>query len=107
MDTLTTYLQQAEQSARYLVQTVPKDIGTCESCGKYAITTYNLGSGYECGNCFYDSVTYWERREGTTTEAIFDGDPFPEGWKYGGKEHRTVVARHHTVLAVVLNEGSK
>lgn len=105
MDTLSTYLHQAEESARYLVQTVPKDIGTCESCGKYSETTYNLGSGYECGNCFYDSVAYWERREGTTTEAIFDGDPFPEEWTYGGEEHRNVITRHHATLAYILNGG--
>jgi hypothetical protein len=105
MDTMTYYLSEAEITARHLVATVEKSSGACESCGKDSPVTFYLGTAFECANCFYDSVTYWEKREGTTSEAIFDGSPFPvDEFKWGGKEHGRIVARHHSTLVLALEE---
>jgi hypothetical protein len=48
--------------------------GTCESCGVFG-AVYFTGVGGECRQCTADTVVYWERREGCSSEHVFCNYP--------------------------------
>jgi hypothetical protein len=100
MATIPNYwMEQAEKSAMFLIDTVEKSSGVCESCGNDSPVTYYMGVAFECGKCFTDSVKYWEDRGGHSSEIIFDG-VYPDDVPASGSSwHRGIVAHFMSELA--------
>ncbi len=91
---LQHWLEKAEQSAQYVIDNTEQSNGACEDCGKVG-HLYWFGTVFECGECFTNSVEYWEKRGGHSSEIIFDGDPFPvDEFEWESPAHRQIVARY-------------
>ena len=60
------------EHARYVLETTRDNVEqACEDCGEVGQTYYG-GTASTCRACFAESIRYWEKRGGFSSENIFE-----------------------------------